>query len=90
MVPSSNENSIALLCEEKNKCENDLAFLNPLVITNKSIAKNAKYSLLVYLLVGCCSSVILLFIYFVLNKINKMTEAVLVKEYSIPQMRKLA
>lgn len=87
----TNESSIAYLLSEKNKHENDLAFLEPFIITNTSKTNSVEFGLLIYALLGSVASIFLLLAYYMVKKINSMAEnAKDIKEYNIQPIRKSA
>ena len=68
------EESTTSLFFKKNKGENELAFLEPLIVTNIStIPKVNKSGIFVFIIFGSLIAVVLLFVYFFFKKINKLT-----------------
>ena len=84
------ENSAALLYKDKNKCEEELAFLKPFIITNISIPQNEKHGLLACSVGGSSIAIFLIFLIYFLQKINSMTKIVNVKKPSIKYLKESA
>lgn len=87
----SKEESAASLYIDKNKYEEELAFLKPIIITSASSnPKISKPGLIVYIICGSFIATLLIFIYFFFQKVNKIIKKEQAKNSSVSFYRETA
>ena len=87
----SNEESAVALYIDKNKYEEELAFLKPIIITFiSSNSKISKSGLIIYIICGSLITTLLIFIYFFFQKVNRIIKKKQVKNSPASFYRKTA